>query len=62
MKFNNKFYKNKYFWLGVVGRSFVVGFPLEDVCSVKGIMHLIIIVIGVIAVIGSLFNFSSYFS
>ncbi|GEO58244.1 hypothetical protein LBO01_13730 [Companilactobacillus paralimentarius] len=62
MKFNNDFYKSKYFWLGLVGISFTAGFPWSNVCSVQGIFYLIIIVIGATSMIGSVFNFSRYFS
>jgi len=62
MKFNSNFYKSGYFWFGIVGISFIVNFPWNNVCSVGGITHLIIIVIGMTAVIDSIFNFSKYFS
>jgi hypothetical protein len=62
MEFNREFYKVKFFWLGLIGISFLLGFPWQNVCTTKGITFLIIIVVGIILVLRSLFNFSQYFS
>lgn len=62
MRFNNDFYRGKYFWLGVVGMSFVIDFPWNNVCTVSGIISSIMIVIGFVSIIGSMFSFSKYFS
>ncbi|GAQ02109.1 hypothetical protein [Companilactobacillus formosensis] len=62
MSFNRDFYKVKYFWIGILGLSFLLKFPWEDVCSIKGIAFLIIVVTGLVSVVSSVFNFSKYFS
>jgi len=62
MKFNNDFYKGKYFWLGIIGVSFLVKFPWEDVCTINGIMSLIVVITGFVSIIESMFSFSKYFS
>lgn len=62
MKFNGDFYKSKYFWLGLLGISFLTEFPWNQVCSIKGIVYLTIIVIGTMSIIGSILDISKYFS
>lgn len=62
MNFNNDFYKGKYFWIGVLGLSFLINFPWNNVCTINGIFSLIMVVIGMVSLIGSMFNFSKYFS
>ena len=62
MKFNDDFYKGKYFWIGILGISFMVNVPWNNICTVKGIFSLIVVVIGVVSLINSIFNFSKYFS
>lgn len=62
MKFNSDFYKGKYFWIGILGVAFLVDFPWNDVCTIQGILSLIMVVIGTVSLIGSFFNFSEYFS
>lgn len=62
MRFNNDFYKGKYFWIGVFGLLFLGDFPWNNVCTVKGIIYLIMIVVGIVSIVGSMFNFSKYFS
>lgn len=62
VRFNNDFYREKYFWIGIVGLSFLAKVPWENICSVTGIFFLIMVVIGVVSIIESMFNFSKYFS
>jgi len=62
VKFNSDFYKGKYFWIGILGVAFLVDFPWNDVCTIQGILSLIMVVIGTVSLIGSFFNFSEYFS
>ncbi|TGD22018.1 hypothetical protein EGT49_09875 [Companilactobacillus suantsaicola] len=62
MDFNREFYKVKIFWLGLLGISFLRVFPWQNVCTTKGIIFLIIIVVGIVLVLKSLFNFTRYFS
>ncbi|MFC6176806.1 hypothetical protein ACFQAV_08125 [Companilactobacillus huachuanensis] len=62
MRFNSDFYKGKYFWIGILGLAFLADFPWNDVCTIQGIISLIMVVIGTVSLIGSMFNFSRYFS
>ena len=62
MRFNSDFYKGKYFWIGIVGLLFLVDFPWNSICTVQGILSLTMVVVGTVSLIGSIFNFSKYFS
>jgi len=62
VKFNSDFYKKGYFWMGIIGISFITNFPWSNVCSIRGITSLILVVTGIVSIVESMFNFSRYFS
>jgi len=57
VRFKNDFYREKYICIGIVGLSFLAKVPWENICSVTGIFFLIMVVIGVVSIIESMFNF-----
>lgn len=62
MRFNSDFYKGKYFWIGILGLTFLADFPWNNVCTIQGITSLIMVVAGAVCLVGSMFNFSKYFN